>query len=67
MAMRKSFYDVKSYSGTNRAATSLTGQQKAERGRTRMREISKMNALDKSIVLKKPMKSKNKNAGKHLQ
>jgi|SanBayMetagenome_1026888.scaffolds.fasta_scaffold20887_5 hypothetical protein len=48
-------------------AVKLTAQQKAERGRTAMRKISKMNALDKSIVLKKPMKSKNKNAKKHLQ
>ena len=42
----------------------LTGQQKAERGRAKMRGIAKMNALDKSIVLKTKMKSKNKDAKK---
>ena len=48
-------------------AVKLTAQQKAERGRTAMRKISKMNALDKSIVLKKPMKSQNKNPGKYVR
>jgi hypothetical protein len=48
-------------------AAKLTAQQKAERGRTKMRKISKMNALDKSIVLKTPMKSKNKTPGKYVR
>ena len=47
-------------------AKKLTSQQKAERGRAKMRGIQKMNALDKSIIFKKPMKNKNKNPGRYL-
>jgi hypothetical protein len=70
MGGRDSFYNTKNYAATNKAASTvgkLTGQQKAERGRTAMREIAKMNPLDKSIVLKKPMKSQNKNPGKYVR
>ena len=38
----------------------LTGQQKAERGRAKMRGVAKSNALDKSIFFKKEMKGKKK-------
>jgi hypothetical protein len=48
-------------------AAKLTAQQKAERSRAKVRAISKMNALDKAITLKKPMKSKNKNPGKYVR
>jgi hypothetical protein len=70
MAMRKSFYDVKSYSGTNKAATSLTAQQKAERGRTKERKIAKMDPISKSTIRgvnSVPVPSKNKNPGKYVR
>jgi hypothetical protein len=70
MAMRKSFYDVKSYGATQKSATSLTGQQKAERGRTRERKIAKMDPISKSTVRgvnSVPVPSKNKNPGKFVR
>lgn len=39
-------------------AKKLTAQQKAERGRTAMRKLSKAGALEKSITFKKPLKGK---------
>ena len=70
MAMRKSFYDVTSYGATQKSATSLTGQQKAERNRTRERKIAKMDPISKSTVRgagSVPVPSKNKNPGKFVR
>jgi hypothetical protein len=70
MAMRKSFYDVKSYGATQKASTSLTGQQQAERGRTKERKIAKMDAISKSTVRgvnSVPVPSQNKNPGKFVR
>lgn len=70
MAMRKSFYDITSYGATQKSATSLTAQQKAERNRTRERKIAKMDPISKSTVRgagSVPVPSKNKNPGKFVR
>lgn len=67
---RNSFYNTKSYAPTNAASTSLTGQQQAERGRTKERKIAKMDAISKSTVRgvnSVPVPSKNKNPGKFVR
>lgn len=70
LTSRDSFYNTKSYAPTNAAATSLTAQQKAERGRTKERKIAKMDPISKSTVRgvnSVPVPSKNKNPGKFVR
>ena len=51
-------------------AKKLTAQQKAERGRTRERQIAKMDPFSKSTIRGKnslPIPSKNKNPRKYVE
>jgi len=48
-------------------AKKLTAQQKAERGRTKMRKIAKMDPFSKSTILNRPIPSKNKNPGRYVE
>ncbi len=45
----------------------LTAQQKAERGRTRERQIAKMDPFSKYIIRGVPIPSKNKNPGRYVE
>ena len=70
MGGRNSFYNINNYAATNKAASTvgkLTGQQKEEQGRTKMRKIAKMDPISKSTLLNKPVPSKNKNPGKYVR
>ena len=48
-------------------AKKLTAQQKAERGRTKMRKIAKMDPISKSTLLNRPVPTKNKKPGRYVE